>query len=109
MNIATGNRLRRLARDRRGVAALEFTIIATLMLTMMLAAFDFGNAAQQQVQLQQVVRAGGAYAARYPTDASGIQGAVTAALPAGWTLTAPPSVTCGCLPAGGGLSTTSCA
>jgi Flp pilus assembly protein TadG len=77
----------RLGRDRRGAAAVEFAFIAPAMVAVMFGAYDFGNAAQQQIQLQQAVRAGGAYAISRPTDKTGIQNAVNAALPSGWTLT----------------------
>lgn len=89
--------LRRLRKDRRGVAALEFAVIGLMMVTFLLAAYDFGNAAQQQIALQQAVKAGGEYALNYPTATSGgIQAAVTNALPDGWALIGAPSVTCSC-------------
>jgi Flp pilus assembly protein TadG len=86
--------------DRRGVAAIEFAMIASLTAVLVLGAYDFGNAAQQQIQLQEVVRSGGAYAMNHATDVSGIQGVVTNALPSGWTLTNPggvAAVACSCL------------
>lgn len=89
--------LHRFSRDQRGVAAVEFAIIGLFMITLMLAAYDFGNAAQQQVELQQAVRAGGAYAAAYPTDPTGIANAVKNTLPIGWKLSSAPSVVCQCL------------
>jgi Flp pilus assembly protein TadG len=96
---AIHQRVRRLQHDRRGVAALEFSIIGLLMVTFMLAAYDLGNAAQQQVALQQAVRTGGQYALSYPTNPTGVRTAVLRALPASWTLSDPggvPSVTCTC-------------
>ena len=107
--LLAGNWLGGLSRDRKGVAAVEFSIIGLLMVTLMLAAYDFGNAAQQQVQLQQAVRAGGAYAAAYPTDPTGIAGAVSNALPSGWTLSSSPAVACKCLDSStGATSSTPC-
>lgn len=92
-------------RDRRGVAALEFSVIALFMVTLMLAAYDLGNAAQEQIQLQQAVRAGGQYAMSFPTDTAGIQSAVTNALPNGWNLSSAPAIACYCLnPGTGGTS-----
>lgn len=88
--------LRRLRRDRRGVSALEFAVIAPVMVTVMLAAFDFGNAAQQQIALQEAVRSGAAYAQYFPTDKVGIRGAVTGAMPDGWSLSDVPVVSCTC-------------
>jgi Flp pilus assembly protein TadG len=101
--------LHRFASDRRGVAALEFAIIALVLVTLVLGAFDFGNAAQQQVQLQEAVRAGGAYAATYPTDPTGIQNVVTNSLPTGWQLSSSPTVSCSCLDSStGATSSTIC-
>jgi Flp pilus assembly protein TadG len=92
--------LRALWRDRRGVSALEFSVIGLVMVTLMLAAYDIGNAAQEQIALQQAVRAGAAYAQYFPTDLNGIQNAVTNALPAGWALNNAPTVSCSCNGAG---------
>jgi Flp pilus assembly protein TadG len=86
-------------RDQRGVSAIEFAIIAPIAATVMLAAFDLGNAAQQQIALREAVRTGGQYAIHFPTNPSDIQAAVTSALPSGWTLSNPggvPVVTCQC-------------
>ncbi|MDR3531989.1 MAG: pilus assembly protein [Rhodopila sp.] len=83
--------------DRRGVSAVEFAIMASVMVMLMLGAYDLGNAAQEQIALQAAVQAGGSYALRYPTNPSSVQNAVTAALPAGWTLSnagGKPAVAC---------------
>jgi Flp pilus assembly protein TadG len=97
-----------LRRDRSGVSAIEFAVIASIMVTLMVGAYDFGNAAMHQIQLQQAVRLGGVYAMNRPTDVSGIQTAVAAALPMGWTLSNPggvAAIACSCLdPAGGGTT-----
>jgi Flp pilus assembly protein TadG len=89
----------RFCRDRRGVSAVEFAMIAPIAATIMLGAFDLGNAAQQQIALQEAVRTGGQYAIHFPTNPTGVKSAVTSALPTGWTLTNPggvPVVTCSC-------------
>ena len=96
----------RLRRDRRGVSAIEFAFIAPVMIMLMLGAFDFGNAAQQQIQLQQAVRAGGAYAISRPTDLAGIQEAVSAGLPDRWKLSGSVTTTCSC--SDGSLSAGTC-
>jgi Flp pilus assembly protein TadG len=102
-------RTRRAWRDRKGVSALEFSLVASMMITLMLGAFDFGNAAQQNIQLQEAVRAGGAYALQFPTNVTGIQSAVRGAMPRGWTLSSAPSVVCECQGSSGGITTTTCA
>ena len=94
------NAFRRFQRDGRGVSALEFAAIAPIMLMLMLGAYDLGNAAQQQIDLQEAVRSGGAYAMNHSTDVSGIQNVVSNSLPSGWTLTNPggvAAVACSCL------------
>jgi Flp pilus assembly protein TadG len=83
-------------RDRRGTAALEFMLIALALFTLLLAVAGFGDITQRQIALQEAVRAGGEYARSFPTDQTGIQNAVTQALPSGWTLSGTPAVTCSC-------------
>jgi hypothetical protein len=63
-----------------------------------------GNAAQQQIQLQEAVRSGGAYAMSRPTDLPGIQNAVAAAVPVGWPAVSV-SVSCSCMDPGSGALT----
>jgi|SRR6185503_16794982 Flp pilus assembly protein TadG len=101
-------RLARLRHDHRGVSAIEFALIGTILATLMLGAYDLGNAAQQQIQLQEAVRSGGAFAANWPTNVSGIQNAVASALPAAWKLTNPggvATIACSCLNASTGVAT----
>ena len=83
-------------RDQRGAAALEFMLIALGLLTLIFAVWAFGDVTQRQVALHSAVRAGGEYARFFPTDTTGIQNAVTNALPSGLTLSATPTVTCAC-------------
>jgi Flp pilus assembly protein TadG len=90
-------------RDQRGTAALEFMLIALALFTMLFAVAGFGDVTQRQIAMQSAVRSGGEYARFFPTDQTGIQNAVTNALPSGWTLSGPPIVTCSCAGA-----TTSC-
>ena len=84
----------RLLRDRRGSAALEFGLVATMVLALLLFAFDVGLSMLQYAQLNVAVRAGGQYAMTFPTDEGGIHAAVTAALPS--TLQAAVTTTVGC-------------
>jgi len=100
MSMSILNAFGRLHPDRRGVSALEFAIIAPIMVTLMLGTYDFGNAVQQQIDLQEAVRAGGAYALSHPTDVGGIQNIVKNSLPTGWALTntgGVATVACSCL------------
>ena len=91
--------LTRVIRDRRGTSAIEFATIGTLMAGAFIALVDLGNVAQQRIQLQEAVRAGGSYAAVNPTNSTGIVAAVKNAVPSGWVtkLTVPtPATTCIC-------------
>jgi Flp pilus assembly protein TadG len=87
---------RNFLRDQRGVAAFEFILIGFVLITVLFAAAGFGNVAQQQIAIQTAVRAGGEYARFFPTDSTGIENAVTNALPSGLTLSGTPTVTCSC-------------
>ncbi|MGA9896899.1 MAG: TadE/TadG family type IV pilus assembly protein, partial [Terriglobales bacterium] len=96
-------RHRTIARDRRGVAALEFGIIASTMVLLLLAAYDLGNAVYQRTVLAQAVRSAGQYALSFPTPSSGITTALTNTLPAHWT-DASTSVSCTCVDGSGDSS-----
>lgn len=95
-------RLRFLARDRRGVSALEFGLIAGVLATILLSVWDIGNAMQQEIRLEQALRAAAQYAQSFPTDTAGITAAVTNAVPAGWSdvSVAAPSSACYCASSG---------
>jgi len=77
--------LRRLLRHRRGISAVEFALIAPVLGVILFAMIDVGGAAFQYIELVQSLSAGSAYAMNHSSDTSGIQGAVSAALPSGWT------------------------
>lgn len=50
-----------LARDRRGMASVEFVIVAPLMIAMLLATVDFGNMLYTRARLGAAVAAGAGY------------------------------------------------
>jgi Flp pilus assembly protein TadG len=54
--------IRRLKRCRRGVAALEFVIIAPMLIMCCVGVADFGLALRDQMQLNQAVSDGASYA-----------------------------------------------
>jgi Flp pilus assembly protein TadG len=105
-------RMRSTLCDCRGIASLEFAIIATLMVIFVLAGFDLGHAAQQRILLQEAVRAGGQYAMSYPFNSSGtvnttaITNAISTALPASWTnaTIGTPTASCSCWSSSGGTT-----
>ena len=71
----------RLLTDRKGIAAVEFAMVATVMLLFVVAILDIGSAIQQRMVLQQAARAAGLYAQSFPTQTTGISRAVAMALP----------------------------
>ncbi|MBX6374639.1 MAG: pilus assembly protein [Acetobacteraceae bacterium] len=84
-------------RSVRGVSAIEFALIAPLMILTLLGAFDLGNAIQQRIRLEAAARAGAQYAVTNPSDATGTAAVVRANL-AGWSdiTIEPPVRTCRC-------------
>ena len=102
--------IRALGHDRRGVAAAEFAVIATVLVTLLLGVYDIGNAVQERIQLEQVVRAGAQHALSWPDQTSGIETAMTAALPAAWTsaTVSASAPVCYCWSSAGGPTGTSC-
>jgi Flp pilus assembly protein TadG len=95
---------RRLLADRRGMSAMELTLISLVLVPTIFAVVELGNAAQQQIQLQQALRAGGQYAMKHGCDppcsdpqAANIRSAVTASLPSNWGVTVDlPASHCAC-------------
>jgi Flp pilus assembly protein TadG len=89
-----------LARDRRGVSAVEFGLAAPVFLAALSPVIDLGLAFSQQIRVNQAVEAGAAYAAVNPYNSgtswsSGVSSAITNAT----TLSVSPTVgpeTCGC-------------
>ena len=77
--------LRRSLRHRGGISAVEFTLIAPALGMIIFAMVDVGSAAFQYIEPVQALSAGSSYAMNHSSDTSGIQAAVTAALPSGWS------------------------
>jgi Flp pilus assembly protein TadG len=76
----------KLISDRRGIAAVEFAIIATVMTSLLIPLTDIGIAAATYIISYQALRTTGAYAMYNPppdlTNLSAIQSDLAAALPA---------------------------
>jgi len=88
-------KLHSVLQNRRGVAAAEFALIMPLLVTMLFAVFNIGNAVHELLLLQQALRAGGLYALSFPTQNGdlnspnpGILMAIQQALPASMTANA---------------------
>jgi Flp pilus assembly protein TadG len=99
--------LRRLANDRSGGPALEFAIIAPILVVCLIFTFDLGNALQTRIRLGEAVRAGGLYATSYNDDMTLVATAVTNAVP-DWTdvTVATPVLACYCWASSTGVFTT---
>ena len=70
---------RRSAGDRRGVAAVEFAVIAPVLMLLTAGVIDFSLYIGTRIELEQALRAGAQYALKDYTDATTIIAAVTGA------------------------------
>ena len=59
-----------------GQALVEFALLVTLVITLLLGIFDFGRAYYTQVQIKNAVGDAGYYAIHHPDDESGIKNTV---------------------------------
>ncbi len=76
--------LHRLMPDcRRGVAAVEFALVAGIVIVMLVAVFDLGLWVWQAMQLEGALIAGVHYAQEFPENSGGITSAIQNALPTG--------------------------
>jgi Flp pilus assembly protein TadG len=66
----------RLVRSTAGNAAVEFGVVAPILLTLIAGVADLGLMSNRKVTLDAAVRAGGAYARYDPTDVTTITAAV---------------------------------
>jgi hypothetical protein len=100
---------RGLALGRRGLAALEFAIVAGVLSVMLMGVYDYGMVAWHKLQVHNAVRAGAAYAAYHGFDAEKIMVVVTTAsdYPAITASPAPVQV-CGCAEASGTFVESAC-
>lgn len=73
-------------RRDRGATALEFALVAPVLLFIMLAVADFGNGLQQSIRLEEVARAGAQSAIGGTYNAAKVRSVVSANL-GDWRLT----------------------
>ena len=78
-NTTLSNQLRRLKRDERGVAAVEFAIAAPVMLFGLVIMTDLGLATNEHMTLDQAVRAGADFVMSDISDQTEIEKLITAA------------------------------
>lgn len=82
---------------RRGSVAVEFALVAPLLLTLLAAVVDLGYAAYQSMQVQAAAEAGARYAGRFGWDPAAISAAVVNATGAEDIAANPsPAQFCGC-------------
>jgi Flp pilus assembly protein TadG len=110
LSIAAISRLRcsgkKFRRDRRGVTAVEFAIIAPILIGMFVSVIDLGLGLYTQVQLANAAQAGAAYAMQKGYNASAMA-TVAQSSTRLTNLTVATSQFCGC-PSATGVTTTSC-
>ncbi|HEX3700485.1 MAG TPA: TadE/TadG family type IV pilus assembly protein [Phenylobacterium sp.] len=92
--------LSRLRRDPRGASAVEFALIAPMLFVLAAGAVDGSRFIIQTMQARAAAQAGADFALRHGWDASGIQGAVTAATALPVTATPAPTEATGCVVSG---------
>ncbi len=93
---------------RDGVAAIEFAIMAPMLIALLIGTVEIGLAIRAAIETQEAVSAGALYASQKGFDSPGIIGAVQAATAhANLTASPAPSEFCGC-PSATGISSTTC-
>lgn len=85
--------------NEQGVAAVEFALVLSVLVFLLLAATDLALAIYTQMKIGNAARAGTEYAAIHGWNSTGITTAVTSAT--SLTVTASPSTYCGCATASG--------
>jgi Flp pilus assembly protein TadG len=94
-------------RDNRGTPAIEFGLIAPVLMVLLLGVVDFGMAFWDQLQVNAAVQAGASYAVNSGFNATDIANAVTNGGPSTLAATPAPTQFCGCPSATGGVTTAS--
>jgi Flp pilus assembly protein TadG len=88
-----------LARDRRGMSAVEFGVAAPIFLAILMPVVDLGRAYSQQIQIRQAVQAGALYASVNVYNSSTWSSNVSSAITNSTYLSVTPTVSaesCGC-------------
>ena len=91
----------------RGVAAIEFSIVAPLLVFMLVGIVDAGSAVYRKMQVQNAVHAGTQYAIINGFNATAITTAITSASKFSVNSSPAPQQFCGC-PSMSGVATADC-
>lgn len=92
------NAHQRFLQDKKGISAVEFGLIAPIILFVLGGVFDVSRYIWDQEDLMQALRSGMQYGANYPTDVTGVVNVVKAStsLSGDTTNFSMPTPTCGC-------------
>jgi Flp pilus assembly protein TadG len=96
------------ARDRRGIAAVEFAVLLPVLVLMAVCTMDLGLAVYTKMRVQESAQAGSDYAILHGFDVSAVSSAVANAGDlSGLTATPAPAQFCGC-PGSSGVTSATC-
>ena len=84
-------------RERRGIAAVEFALVAPILLALMVGIIDLGFAFSAQIKVQLAAQAGARYAQLHGFDTAKISTAVTSATALSVSASPAPTQSCGCV------------
>jgi hypothetical protein len=99
--------LRRFGRAREGMAAVEFTVVAPVLMFILVGMADVGTGLYRKMQVQSAAQAGGHYATLNGFDESSITSAVSAGTSLAVTAQPAPAKFCGC-PTSAGITELDC-
>jgi Flp pilus assembly protein TadG len=100
---------RRLARDERGAAALEFALLTPVLVLLVGGVVDCSRLIAQTLQVAAAAQAGADYAQRRGWDLQGVTTAVSAATPIAAAASPAPTLLTACVSGGDIVSTTAAA
>lgn len=98
-------------RGRRGVAAIEFGVVMSGVVVLVLGTYDIGNYVVEQMKLADAAHVAGVFLTLYPDDTADMTLAFDRVLPAGWAAgvnVAGPTMSCACANAAGAQTAASC-
>jgi Flp pilus assembly protein TadG len=93
--------------DDRGAAAVEFGLLAPMLVAILLPMIDLGMGAYVKMRVQDAAEAGAQYALEHGYTSSSIQSAAQNATSLGANVTVTPSEACDCV-SSGALSAATC-
>ena len=97
----------RFAGNAYGMAAVEFTMVAPVLMLLLVATADVGTGLYRKMQVESAAQAGAHYVTLNGFDESTISGAITAGTSLPVSASPAPARFCGC-PTGAGVSTLDC-